>query len=93
MEALPECLKAANRRIPVLIDGGFRRGTDIFKALALGVSAIGIGRPYLYDLGTFGSGGIQRVIELLRAELATDMGMAGVANLGQINSSYVRMRS
>ena len=93
MEALPECLRAANGRIPVLIDGGFRRGTDIFKALALGASAIGIGRPYLYGLGTFGSRGVQRVVELLRAELATDMGMAGVAKLSQIDSSYVRIRS
>jgi isopentenyl diphosphate isomerase/L-lactate dehydrogenase-like FMN-dependent dehydrogenase len=93
IEALPECVEAANGKIPVLLDGGIRRGTDIFKALAMGASAVGIGRPYLYGLGTFGSRGVARVVELLRAELATDMGMAGVANLKQINKSYVRVRA
>ncbi len=93
MEALPECIEAAEGKIPVLIDGGFRRGVDIFKALAMGAAAIGVGRPYLYGLGTFGNRGVTRVIELLRAELATDMGMAGVANLKEINGSYVRVRS
>ncbi len=93
IEALPECVKAANGKIPVLIDGGFRRGTDIFKALALGASAVGVGRPYLWGLSSFGRRGVARVIELLRAELANDMGMAGVANLSQIDRSFVRIRS
>lgn len=92
IEALPECVEAASGKIPVLIDGGFRRGTDIFKALALGASAVGIGRPYLYGLATFGRRGVARVVELLRAELATDMGMAGVANISQIDRSFVRIR-
>jgi len=86
-------VEAANGKIPVLIDGGIRRGTDIFKALAIGASAVGIGRPYLYGLGTFGSRGVARVVDLLRAELATDMGMAGVANLKEIDKSYVRARA
>jgi 4-hydroxymandelate oxidase len=93
IEALPECVQAANGKIPVMIDGGFRRGTDIFKALALGASAVGIGRPYLWGLGAFGRRGVDRVIELLRAELASDMGMAGVANISQIDRSFVRIRS
>ncbi len=92
IEALPECVEAANGKIPVLVDGGFRRGTDVFKALALGASAVGIGRPYLWGLGAFGTRGIERVIELLRSELAVDMGMAGVANLAQIDRSFVRIR-
>jgi isopentenyl diphosphate isomerase/L-lactate dehydrogenase-like FMN-dependent dehydrogenase len=92
IEALPECVRAANGKIPVLVDGGFRRGTDIFKALALGASAIGIGRPYLWGLGSFGSAGVARVVELLRAELATDMGMAGVAQVSQIDHTFVRNR-
>jgi isopentenyl diphosphate isomerase/L-lactate dehydrogenase-like FMN-dependent dehydrogenase len=92
IEALPECVKAANGKIPVLIDGGFRRGTDIFKALALGASAVGIGRPYLWGMAAFGRNGVARVIELLRAELGTDMGMAGVGKLSQIDSSFVRIR-
>jgi isopentenyl diphosphate isomerase/L-lactate dehydrogenase-like FMN-dependent dehydrogenase len=92
IEALPECVEAAGGKIPVLLDGGIRRGTDIFKALALGASAVGIGRPYLWGLGAFGQRGVERVIELLRAELAVDMGMAGVAKLSQIDRSFVRIR-
>jgi isopentenyl diphosphate isomerase/L-lactate dehydrogenase-like FMN-dependent dehydrogenase len=93
IEALPECVEAAGGKIPVMVDGGFRRGTDIFKALALGASAVGIGRPYLYGLATFGRRGVARVVELLRAELATDMGMAGVGNISQIDRTFVRVRS
>lgn len=93
IEALPECVEAANGKIPVLLDGGIRRGTDIFKALALGASAVGIGRPYLWGLGAFGNRGIERVIELLRAELAVDMGMAGVGRISQIDRSFVRIRN
>ena len=92
IEALPECVKAAGGKIPVLIDGGFRRGTDIFKALALGAAAVGIGRPYLWGLAAFGRSGVERVVELLRSELAVDMGMAGVAKISQIDRSYVRIR-
>ena len=92
IEALPECVQAAGGKIPVLIDGGFRRGTDVFKALALGASAVGIGRPYLWGLAAFGRTGVARVVELLRAELGADMGMAGVASLSQIDHSFVRIR-
>jgi 4-hydroxymandelate oxidase len=92
IEALPECVEAAGGKIPVLIDGGFRRGTDMFKALALGASAVGIGRPYLWGLGAFGRRGVERVVELLRAELALDMGLAGVAKVPQIDRTFVRVR-
>ena len=92
MEALPEVVKAARGRIPVLIDGGFRRGTDILKALALGAKAICVARPYLYGLAAFGQPGVERVIELLRTELALDMGLAGVPSLSAINRNLVRIR-
>lgn len=92
IEALPEVVAAARGRIPVLIDGGFRRGTDILKALALGAKAICIARPYLYGLAAFGQPGVERVIELLRTELALDMGLAGVPNLAAIDRSLVRIR-
>lgn len=93
LEALPEVVKAVNGRIPVLIDGGFRRGTDILKALALGAKAVGIARPYLYGLAAFGQRGVERVLELLKTELALDMGLAGVPNLAAIDRSLVRFRS
>jgi 4-hydroxymandelate oxidase len=92
IEALPEVAAAVRGRIPVLVDGGFRRGTDILKALALGATAICIARPYLYGLAAFGQPGVERVIELLRTELALDMALAGVPNLAAIDRSLVRIR-
>jgi isopentenyl diphosphate isomerase/L-lactate dehydrogenase-like FMN-dependent dehydrogenase len=92
IEALPEVVAAVQGRIPVLVDGGFRRGTDILKALALGAKAVCIARPYLYGLAAFGQPGIERVIELLRTELALDMALAGIPNLAAIDRSLVRIR-
>jgi 4-hydroxymandelate oxidase len=93
IEALPECVKAAGGKIPVLVDGGFRRGTDVFKALALGATAVGVGRPYLWGLAAFGQAGVVRIMDILRAELAVDMGMAGTGKISEINRSFVRIRS
>ncbi|MFN7919736.1 MAG: alpha-hydroxy acid oxidase [Bryobacteraceae bacterium] len=92
IEALPECVKAVNGKIPVLCDGGFRRGTDVLKGLALGARAICVARPYLYGLAAFGQRGVERVLELMRTELALDMGLAGVPNLAAIDRSLVRWR-
>ena len=92
IEALPECVQAAGGKIPVLVDGGFRRGTDVFKALALGATAVGVGRPYLWGLSAFGQRGVVQVMKLLQAELAADMGMAGTGKVSQIDRSYVRFR-
>ncbi len=74
IEALPEVVAEVNNRIPVFVDGGIRRGTDAFKALALGAKACGIGRPYLWGLGAFGQAGVDRVIEILQGELKLAMG-------------------
>lgn len=93
LEALPECVKAANGRIPVLIDGGFRRGTDVLKALALGAKAVAVARPYLYGLTCFGQRGVTRVMELLHTELALNMGLAGAPNIAAIDRSMVRWRN
>lgn len=92
IEALPEVVRGANGKIPVLIDGGIRRGTDILKALALGAKAVCIARPYLYGLAAFGQPGVERIIELLRTELALDMGLAGLPNLAAIDRKVVRIR-
>ena len=92
IEALPEVVDAVQGKIPVLVDGGFRRGTDILKALALGAKAVCCARPYLYGLAAFGRPGVERVLELLRTELALDMGLAGVPNLAAIDRSLVRIR-
>lgn len=92
IEALPECVDAASGRIPVLVDGGFRRGTDVLKALALGATAVGVARPYLWGLTTFGAQGVARVLELLSTELALDMGMTGVGRIDEIQRSHIRIR-
>lgn len=92
IEALPEVVSGVGGSIPVLVDGGFRRGTDILKALALGAKAVCIARPYLYGLAAFGQPGVERVIELLRTELALDMALAGVPNLAMADRSLVRIR-
>jgi isopentenyl diphosphate isomerase/L-lactate dehydrogenase-like FMN-dependent dehydrogenase len=89
IECLSEVIDAVGGKIPVLIDGGFRRGTDIFKALALGARAVCIGRPYIWGLGAFGQPGIERVLDILRMELELIMKQAGVLSLDQIKRSYL----
>jgi 4-hydroxymandelate oxidase len=76
-------------RIPILIDGGFRRGSDIFKALALGADAVCVGRPYVFGLGAFGQAGVEKVLNILRAEFRRVMQEAGVVSIGQINTDYI----
>src|SRR5262249_57708366 len=68
IDALPEIVEAVHGRIPIIVDSGFRRGSDIVKALCIGASAVCIGRPYIWGLGAFGQSGVERVFELLRTE-------------------------
>ena len=89
IECLSEVVEAVAGRIPVLIDGGFRRGTDVFKALALGARAVCIGRPYLWGLAAFGQPGIERVLDILRIELELIMKQAGVTTMAGMKRSYV----
>jgi isopentenyl diphosphate isomerase/L-lactate dehydrogenase-like FMN-dependent dehydrogenase len=89
LEALPEVVSEAGNRVPVFVDGGFRRGTDVFKALALGAKAVGVGRPFLWGLGAFGQAGVDRVIEILQGELKLVMGNCGTRTVADINRSYV----
>jgi 4-hydroxymandelate oxidase len=89
IEALPEVVEEVHGRIPVFVDGGVRRGTDAFKALALGAKAVGIGRPFLWGLGAFGQTGVDRVLEILQGELKLAMGNCGTRTAADITSSYV----
>ena len=89
IEALPEVVAQVGHRIPVFVDGGFRRGTDIFKALALGAKAVGIGRPMLWGLGSFGQAGVDRVLEILQGELKLVMGNCGTRTVADITRDYV----
>jgi L-lactate dehydrogenase (cytochrome) len=90
-----EMLKSVGlyERIEVWMDGGVRRGTDIFKAIAIGAKAVGIGRPVLYGLACYGDVGVEKVIEMLRDELEVCMRNMGVCAIRDINSSYVQTRS
>jgi 4-hydroxymandelate oxidase len=89
LDILPEVVDAVGGQIPVFIDGGFRRGTDVLKALAIGVRAVGIGRPYIWGLSSFGQAGVERVLELLRGELALTMRQCGIASVAQITRASV----
>jgi 4-hydroxymandelate oxidase len=89
IEALPEVVQAVAGRIPVLVDGGVRRGTDVFKALALGASAVGIGRPYLWGLSVFGQQGVERVLDIVNNELRLAMVGCGTRSLKEITSASV----
>jgi isopentenyl diphosphate isomerase/L-lactate dehydrogenase-like FMN-dependent dehydrogenase len=90
IDALPEIIAAVNGRMPVIIDSGFRRGTDVVKALALGAQAVGIARPYLWGLGAFGQEGVERVLEIMRIETRAAMQQCGVRSVKELNASYVR---
>src|SRR5262247_2539549 len=89
IDALPEIIEAAGS-MPVLVDSGFRRGTDIVKALALGAKGVAVGRPYLWGLGAFGQEGVERVLELLRAELRVAMQQVGAPSLEHLAPAMVR---
>jgi len=89
IDALGEVLGAVNGRIPVFVDSGFRRGTDIVKALAMGAKLVGIGRPYIWGLGSFGEAGVDRVLEILQAEMKIVMAGCGAANIKEITPAHV----
>jgi 4-hydroxymandelate oxidase len=87
--ALPEVLASVDGRVPVLVDGGIRSGTDVLIALALGAAATMVGRPVLWGLAAEGSAGVQRVLEAYRDELTHAMGLAGVATIARIARDLV----
>jgi 4-hydroxymandelate oxidase len=90
IDALPEIMAAVKGRMPVIVDSGFRRGTDAVKALAMGAQAVGIGRPYLWGLGAFGQEGVERVLELVRTETRAAMQQCGVRSVKALDPSFVR---
>jgi 4-hydroxymandelate oxidase len=89
IESLPEVIEGVGGKIPVIVDGGVRRGTDIFKALALGAAAVGIGRPHSWGLAAFGQPGVEAVLEILRRELRTIMRQAGTISVDKISRNYL----
>jgi 4-hydroxymandelate oxidase len=93
LDCLPEVVAAVNGRVPVIIDSGFRRGADIFKALAMGAAAVSVGRAYIWGLAAFGQPGVEKVLEMLNAELSMVMGQVGARNVADIGPQHVGLRS
>jgi (S)-2-hydroxy-acid oxidase len=93
LECLPEVVDAVQGAVPIIIDSGFRRGTDIFKALAMGASAVSVGRAYIWGLAAFGQAGVEKVLEMLDAELSMVMGQMGATSIADIGPQHVGRRS
>lgn len=89
IDALPSIADAIGGRVPLFLDGGIRRGTDVFKALAMGAAAVMIGRPYLYGLSVSGAAGVAHVVNILRTELEMTMGLAGTPSLAAIEKNMI----
>jgi len=87
IDALPAVVAAVGSRLPVLVDGGIRRGTDVFKALALGACAVLVGRPFVYGLAAAGAPGVVHVLHLLRTELEIAMALTGCRTLADVDAS------
>ncbi|HEX7948235.1 MAG TPA: alpha-hydroxy acid oxidase, partial [Phenylobacterium sp.] len=90
LDVLPEVVKAVGGKGPVIVDGGIRRGSDVFKALALGATAVGIGRPYIWGLGAFGQPGVETAMRLIDEELTQSMRQCGVTRIADIGMGNVR---
>lgn len=89
IDILPEVVGATKGRITVIVDSGFRRGTDIAKAMAMGANAVGVGRPYLWGLGAFGDAGVAKVLEILRTEFRVAMAQSGLKAVQEFTPAYV----
>ena len=89
IDILPEVVDAVGPQFPVFVDGGFRRGSDVYKALAIGARAVGIGRPYIYGLSAFGQAGVEKVLDIYRAELSLTMRQCGTPSIAQIGRASI----
>jgi 4-hydroxymandelate oxidase len=90
IDALPEIVEAVRGRMPIIVDSGFRRGSDIVKALCIGANAVCVGRPYIWGLGAFGQSGVERVLELLRTETYAMMQQVGAPSIKHLVPGMVR---
>jgi glycolate oxidase len=93
IEVLPEIVAEVNEETVILVDGGFLRGTDVVKAIALGADAVGIGRMFGFGIAAAGGTGVLRVLEILEAEIRTCLGLLGVSSMGELDASYLHHAS
>jgi 4-hydroxymandelate oxidase len=91
IEMLPPVVDAVGGKVPVMVDGNFRRGTDVLKALALGARAVLVGRPVMWGLAAYGAEGVQTVLEMFQSELARSMGLSGKANIKALDRSLIKI--
>lgn len=89
IEALPEIVRAVGSQMTVMIDGGIRTGTDVFKALAIGAKCVFVGRPILFGLAVNGQNGVENVLNILRDEFDGAMALAGVNKVSEINEKFI----
>ena len=89
IDVLPEIVAEVNREAAIMVDGGFLRGTDVVKAIALGADAVGIGRMFGFGIAAAGETGVVRVLEILEAEIRTCLGLLGVSSMGELSTSYL----
>lgn len=92
LDALPEAVAAVPSGFPVMVDGGFRRGSHVLKAIALGARMVFLGRPMLYGATVGGTAGVRRIAEIMRAEIDCDMALLGCRNLAEVNASILTAR-
>jgi 4-hydroxymandelate oxidase len=90
IEALPEVVEVIGGKVPVLVDSGFRRGSDIFKGIALGADAVCVGRPYVWGLAAFGQAGVERALEILKTEFEITMRSMGAANIRSMKRGFIQ---
>ena len=93
IDCVSEVVAGVKGRAPVIVDSGFRRGGDIFKALALGATAVGVGRPYVWGLASFGQEGVETVLDILRRELQLTMRQSGVTSIKGITRNHIAART
>ncbi len=91
MTALPPIVAIVNRRVPIILDGGVRRGIDIVRAIAMGADAVAIGRPFMYGLGMGGAKGVQSVAEHINNDLKTTMLLTGAKRLSDLNPNFIEI--
>ena len=89
LDALPAIVDRVGARVPVILDGGIRRGSDVVKALCLGASAVAIGRPYVYGLAARGGEGVEHVLEILRSEISRTLTLIGAAGVHELDRSFL----
>lgn len=93
IEALPEIVRAVGSKLVVMLDGGIRNGTDVFKALALGAKCVFIGRPVIYGLSVNGQQGVEHVLDILHKEFDTTMALTGVNKIADITGNHIAHES